>query len=385
MDTKREILLDPALDLATTVSKAKRVGERATKKGLSGGYQISTETRMETNPVNNVVYEQTYLIVEGSPAKYNGWTFLARVEWINNQPIVSRSPYNLSEQVDGQQLTEGNCDHCGIKRQRNSVIIVENEAGDRKQVGKSCAKDYLGHESPVAWFAENTDEFSDFGGYDGFGKAFHPLYGAMLAAATIVRQRGYVYAGDPEQTSTKDLVRMYLGDMPSGAAGTLWKQLHRDFDEEKDPAAAKAAFQFAENMQGTTEYVQSVKAVLSVGIDGHFDPKHMGLVVSLAWVYEKDLIKKATTSIDIKNEEFGKVGDKITLTIQTLDSHAFETIYGISYINTFTADGYRFKWFTGSQSWESGETFEIKGTIKSHEEYNGQISTVLTRCKRLEK
>jgi len=72
MDTKREILLDPALDLATTVSKAKRVGERATKKGLSGGYQISTETRMETNPVNNVVYEQTYLIVEGSPAKYNG-------------------------------------------------------------------------------------------------------------------------------------------------------------------------------------------------------------------------------------------------------------------------------------------------------------------------
>ena len=111
----------------------------------------------------------------------------------------------------------------------------------------------------------------------------------------------------------------------------------------------------------------------------------MGLVVSLAWVYEKDLIRKARTSIDLKSEEFGKVGDKITLTIQTLNSYTFDTMYGISYINTFTSDGYLFKWFTGSQSWESGETFEIKGTIKSHEEYNGQISTVLTRCKKVSK
>ena len=381
MDT-REILLDPNINLAATLSKAKTIGERATKKGLSGGFEITTETRMEISPITNTAYECTYLIVKGTPAVYNGWTFLARIEWINNQPIVNTMGNNQGTELDGRQFAEGECDHCGIQRQRNSVIIVENENGDRMQVGKSCAKDYLGHDLPLSWFAKNEDMWAQFGGYEGSGSRCDSLYRVMLAATTIVRQRGYVYSGHPDEASTRDLVKIYIGDEPASTwEAHLYKELHKGFDADKDHATTKEAFDFAVNMEGTSNYVQNVQAVLSVGIDGHVAAKHIGLVVSIASVYEKELIKRATTKLEINNKEFGKVGDKITLTIQTINSHSFDTMYGISYINTFASDGYRFKWFTGTQSFEDNQTINIKGTIKAHEEYNGQISTILTRCK----
>ena len=373
--TKREILLDPNLDVRATVNRARSLADRAIKKGLSGGYEISTESRMVMNVEDGQMYEKTFLIVEGSPAKYNGWTFLARVEWTNGQAIVSASPNVAGEQVDRAKLVEGSCDHCGVNRRRNAVIIVENEDGDRKQVGKSCAKDYLGHSSPVAWFGNIEDEFDEFVGYNGLGKCFQEINQAMTAAASVVRQMGY------QPGVTKDIVKLFLGAEPVDKdENKFWKELREGFDQEKDFAAAKAAFDFAEGMQGTSDYVQNVQVVISVGFDGYFDPKYMGLVASIAGVYAKELAKNEIAD-EVVNAEFGKVGDKVNLEIKSVYLNSFDTMYGISYLNVFTSQGYSFKWFTGTTAFEVGETYEIKGTIKSYEEYNGKITTVLTRCK----
>lgn len=379
----REIQIDPELNIAATLAKANKLADRATKKGLSNGYQISTENRIETNSSGDT-HERTYLIIEGSPAKYNGWTFAALVQWTNGESVVFASPHSENAPVDRETLVEGGCDHCGVNRARKTIILVENEAGERKQVGKSCAKDYLGHDFPVSWFSKNEDVFSSLMGYSGSGKYLLSLKQVLNAAASIVRQRGFVRSLSDEATPTKDLVKILLGDKPSNAHQLkLWRELHEGFDQEKDPATAIAAFEFAQDMEGETDYALNVKAVMSSGIDGNFDSNHLGLVVSIISVHAKHLEKKALDANTV-NEEFGKVGDKVTLTVETVSCHAFENQWGISYINVFTSGGFLFKWFTGTTSFEEGETFDIKGTIKGHEEFNGKVSTVLTRCKKID-
>jgi len=64
-----------------------------------------------------------------------------------------------------------------------------------------------------------------------------------------------------------------------------------------------------------------------------------------------------------------------------VSSTAFETDYGLTYANTFTGEGHRFKWLTGTRSFEEGETITLKGTIKKYDEWNDKVFTVLTRCK----
>jgi len=383
---KREIRLDPELNLVSTLARAKKLAARATKKGLSGGYVVTTETRTEINPVTGEAFEQTYLILEGSPAKYNGWTFLGLAEWVNGEALVYASP-TAGVQIDRSLLVEGGCDHCGVNRARKSVIVVENEAGERKQVGKQCAKDYLGQSSPVTWFAPVSDTFDEFAGYSGLGTAVYKLGYILTVASSVVRQRGFVRSSgnDGSALSTRELVELFVASEPTNKyALENWLELRAGYDADKDTAAGVAAFEFAQGLEGFTDYVLNVKAVISVGQDGYFSPKNLGLVVSLAGVYAKSVAKKALEDADpTVNEPFGQVGDKITLEVKAVSSNSFDTVYGTTYANVFTGEGYRFKWLTGTRYFDEGDTLTLKGTIKGYDEWDGKTYTLLTRCKEI--
>ena len=48
--TRREIKIDPALNVWAVQEKAEKIAARAIKKGLSGGYTVEIETRIEEGP-----------------------------------------------------------------------------------------------------------------------------------------------------------------------------------------------------------------------------------------------------------------------------------------------------------------------------------------------
>ena len=376
--TRYEYKLSPALDLATTLAKAQRLADRATKKGLSGGYTVTTETRQETT--KDGVFEVNYLVVEGSPAKYNDYTFVAVAEWVNGNPVVTGSPYYEGAPVDRATLVKGACDHCGVNRSRKSVVIVETKSGDRKQVGKSCVKDFLGNAFPVSWFAADNP-FDEYEGYGGYGTPLESTLYTLTVAASVVRQRGWVSRGNAEyvgKTATADLVAIYTDPNPrSDADRALQKQLREGFDAEVDGAAALAALEFGKTLEPTSDWAQNLQAVIA---SEWFNPKYTGLVVSLAGVYVKSLQKQALEAEPVVEEPYGNVGDKVTLTLKVVSSSAFDTQYGLTYANTFTAEGHRFKWLT-RYGFEPGETVTLKGTIKKFDEWNDKVFTVLTRCK----
>lgn len=378
--TRREIPVSPDLNLYAVQEKAEKIAARAIKKGLSGGYTVTTEKRTETSS-NGQTVQKTYLIIEGQPAKFNGYTFVALVEWIGDASVVTGSPTYEGAPVDRSTLVKGACDHCGTVRPRKSVVIVETESGERKQVGKSCVKDFLGDALTLSWF-RTGDPFEELDGYTGIGTPLENTFETLTAAASVVRQRGWVSKANAEfidKASTASVVEFFQGRKPDKAhEAREWEALHAGFDAAVDGATAQAALEFAQTLQDS-EWAANLKAVIA---EEWFDPKHLGLVVSLAGVYARSQQKAAEEAADpVVEEPFGSVGDKVTLTLKVVSSSVFETQYGITYANTFTGEGHRFKWLTGTKSFEEGETVTLKGTIKKYDEWNDKVFTVLTRCK----
>jgi ribosomal protein L36 len=201
--SERRIEISPDLNVSRTLDRARTLAARAVKKGLSGGYTVRIEDgepRPEMKqdllgffqPTGRMVTPR-YLIIDGTPVAYNGWNFVATAEWVNNLPVVNGSPDYEGEQVDRDALVEGFCDHCQTVRRRNKVVIVENEAGERKAVGTSCVKDFLGAEVTPSWYAAK-DTFEEFGGYTGGGRVDEVLEWTLTLAATVIRQAGFVPA-----------------------------------------------------------------------------------------------------------------------------------------------------------------------------------------------
>jgi hypothetical protein len=380
--TRSEIKIDPTLNVWAVQEKAEKIAARAIKKGLSGGYTVNIETRTEEGPKGPV--EMRYLIIEGEPAQLNGYTFVALVEWIGEQPVVTGSPYYEGAPVDRSKIVKGGCDHCGVNRQRKSVVIVETADGERKQVGKSCVKDYLGNTLALSWFKSAGDIFEEFDGYTGYGSPLEQVIEILSIAACVVRTRGWVSrtnASILDKTATADLVDFWLGPAPSKQRNYYeWVKLREGFDITVDVPAAKAALEFAKTLPDTSDWAANLKAVVSQ--DYFNTQKHLGLVVSLAGVYARSLQKEAEEAADpVVEEPFGTVGERITVELKVVSSTAFETDYGLTYANTFTGEGHRFKWLTGTRSFEEGDTVTLKGTIKKYDEWNDKVFTVLTRCK----
>lgn len=85
----------------------------------------------------------------------------------------------------------------------------------------------------------------------------------------------------------------------------------------------------------------------------------------------------------VETNFFGSIGDKIERKVRCVASFCFAGYYGDSYLNKLIdEEGNVFVWKTGRAL--NGATAIIKGTIKEHNEYNGEKQTILTRCKIVE-
>lgn len=90
----------------------------------------------------------------------NGWTIRAKVEHGEHGNIVTSIG---DKPVSSEWYTApARCDHCKTNRFRSVTYFCENEAGDIRQVGRTCLKDYTGISSATAaMWAEVQDILVD--------------------------------------------------------------------------------------------------------------------------------------------------------------------------------------------------------------------------------
>lgn len=344
-----------------SLAKAEKLLAKAQKKGLEGGYQVA----IETDPEGKVE-----LVVSGTPYKVNGWEFVAVVNWLpNGEYISSKSPFYEGAEIDSESVNANSCDSCGVNRQRNTQIVVENAEGERKVLGSTCTKDFLGWVySPVTFNFEDEIEES-FGRGGGVWSARTQRVLAVAIALSKVR-------------SSEDLksrvVNVLLQDKDAEKVDP------NPYYDEAQEIITKAREWFNADT-AKNDFEQNVASALT----GEFTYwQTIGLIVCLVKVAKNQEAKdareqaKAELEADItETTQYAETGTKFQIQAKVIDKFGFEGAYGWVTIFTFSAEGYRFKWFsTGNFDAEIEQVVQLKGTVKGLDDYQGKISTVITRC-----
>lgn len=407
--------LTPAEFDATRV-KIGKINDRAVKRGFTGHLEVVGE-RVEVTRTNDLGFIETGVFfdttITGTPPGYGGWTFLARVDVEDGGLIVSGVPG--APQVDRTNLKPGWCDHCQTKRVRRRTFVVGNDTGDQKQVGSTCVNDFLGWDGKVVLFTErdfNDDDYEP-GGYRENAWSIDTI---LAVAWAVITQFGYVYANDyikvPTKTMVHDLLTGYTKSFTDEELTTL-----RGLAPQADERAVEIReFIASDEFDGNSDYVRNLKTLVA---GEYATAKQIGLLASAPQAlirHREDQVQREIEQAErdqIVNEWIGNVKDKVTLDVTVKAIRYISGQYGTTTLYTFlTDDLHVIKWFssgkgltkvvqadtqgqystaTGNRFLEFGDTYEIEavegdqfrvtGTIKGHDEWDGQKQTVLTRVK----
>ena len=339
----------------------------------------------------NHVQEERYLhdtnvecveyTLEFDPYKVGNYRFGAMVERTLDEN--SNLVYALDEETDFTKYFTGKlvCEHCGTNHNRTKcVVLIDNITGTHKMVGTSCVKDFIGYnvEQFAKYFQEieailidNTEPKI----YDNEEHLYNPAIDALEYLAScikIIEKNGY----------NKELKTVALKEIGK--------------TEDKYIEKAQEVINYFENIN--TDWMDTFTADTRVFVTGRKPILRENGFVAYAYELYKKLIAKEEARKEAEAQKslsnyVGEVGKKITVTGKLTIAGGYETDYGYTTIYKVTDNnGNTIIWKTGTcinicdengyvkDISEIGEV-EITGTVKAHNEYNGEKQTVLTRCK----
>ena len=297
------------------------------------------------------------------------------------------SVYPFGDTIDEELLAKYRnadlrCDHCGTKHRRaKCVVLTDNVTGEEKMVGTTCLKDYIGYElaTTIAGYKDvydilidNKEPFimeADFGKYTA---CYDPeLYLAYCIKA--IDEFGYVKTD---------------GRKPTKEVADDWYHKNEKIDD-KYIETAKEVIKFFKEL--CDRYVDNFVWNTKLRLEGAQVIKYADGIVAYAYVLynkiaeqiEKDNKKREEAE---KTQHVGEVGQKITVKAECVLLTSWDNAYGgFVRLYKFTDEnGNIFTWKTSGNFYLSDfqtNCFEITGTIKGHNDYNGIKQIELTRVK----
>lgn len=208
-------LVDARARLARLARKAERFGQPAPT------YTVG-EVRLTTYR-NEVGLETHVLVVDVTvtvaTVGLSGWSLLAAVDLDPaGGPAIVRVAPGVTGDAAWHGLTDS-CDHCGrVNVGRRSLVVLAHEDGRQAVVGRTCVRDYIGHDVaaclwPLTWteaLAEAEEEFTRLGGGEA---AVWPLAEFLTVTEQVIEVNGWVARGVARErgvTATADLVVQFL-------------------------------------------------------------------------------------------------------------------------------------------------------------------------------
>ncbi len=116
-------------------------------------------------------------------------------------------------------------------------------------------------------------------------------------------------------------------------------------------------------------------------------PAHAGILASAVAGHGRILEREIETRRNAKtggrpSQHVGGVGQRLDLKLEVQRVNSKPTDYGMLHIISMRdEDNNLFVWKTGSTSAAPGDRLSVRGTIQKHDEFRGELQTVLSRCK----
>lgn len=380
--TSRTVFKIPSFNLGELSIRLVKLNKRALKLGVpeiqSRVLSVIPPIYSPSGKLDSPQYYEVELL--GSAPKLAGWTFLGTIEHTQHGNILRSTP--SQEIPETFRNAPKVCDHCQTIRNRKDTYLVKNEAGEIKQIGHNCIKDFLGHVSPeqLGFAAEWITEFEELrtGDFSGGAAGGISMHDFLIVVSELTLQKGY----SKGETASEALSQI-INRAEHEKRGTKIELT------EKGYTFKEKALTWIRICEAHNGYLLNLK--ISV-LDAQDNPlkgitrKNAGLIGSLIQAYlravETAQIKKFTPKPT--SQFVGTVGEKLELTLRLKRKMSFPNTYGRgdSFILLFEdCAGNAFKWCTANGSgFIETEEVKLKGTVKAHEEYKGTPQTVLTRC-----
>ena len=383
--------------------KLRTIQRKCNKYGAEFHYARVGEEFIENEETKEINH---YIIVEASGlVKHSDWTFIAVNDHREGFGNVIRAYVQDIEIPERFYHTDASlCEHCNTRRRRKDTYIIHNEATDEwKQVGKSCLKEFTDglDAEEVARYMQWFEVLEGGFGYSGPTKRkWYKVEDLLLYATECVKHFGYQKSEEYRRT-TKERVWDYYLLVEEGRAFTFEESrvLKEEMDEvnfvartEENVKAVEEMLNWIRNQEDSISIGDSyMQNLLTICKDAYCTARDSGILVSLVPTYRRYLKKLAD---DQKREEVnnaeaktsnhvGQVGDKLDIAVDAWTCvYRRDSIYGVQFLYKFIdIDGNVLMWSTGNFIDDEAKIKSIKGTVKSHEEYNGVKQTFITRCR----
>jgi hypothetical protein len=374
-----------------------KLNRKAEKLGTPPIEMSVSEPFFKEEKEDGETVQQKYVTVtiEGEAPQVPGYEFLATIEHKGASGNIVRTMPGVSEAnvKNFYDASPDYCDHCKKKRARiDTFIIKDQKTGDLRQIGRNCLADFLGGKDPkqvLFWFSLKqriSDVMSRAEDYEG-KMTSRVEYGAsktyvMNVAAALVNKFGYKRAGSYDSTASQ--VRTVVFSPPT-ATDDYTQELRKIVKDGKDAAQAYAEKVLDWFMNDVSDadkqdnnFLHSIDVALK---DNHITYRDAGFVAAMFPAYERAVGEKKAASTR-SNQWVGNVGDKLPPTkIKVVATSLHDGMYGTTQrVQMEDGAGNMYTWWnTGKHDMEKGASYTIKGTIKKHDDYRGQKSTVLTR------
>ncbi len=276
--------------LADSIQKLNRRADRLGVEGLTfaptGGQWCHVEYQRSRLTGERVVARRWEVIeveLEGGSIRLPGWTFCGTVEHLDGE--------NVLRAVPGQTIPEHYrdaakaCDHCHLDRQRIDTFIVVSDAGEYRQIGRSCTADYLGSIDPqrLASFMEAVHDAVASDGEEGdddrptrYRETYRPDEVVAIANAAV-RTFGFHKSSEPD--STKGDIAIWMQGRGKAYEAMVKRGMQVTAD---DYSEAEAMVEWAAAQGRDNDYLANLGAYAR---QERVDDRAMGLLASLPTAY----------------------------------------------------------------------------------------------------
>ena len=368
----------------TLTKKIKRILNKCDKDGVSYSYNVS-EPYDKMVEVEGNEYSVKFVAIEiECYFKKNGWSVLGSV---SRKGGIVQCYFDDASLLKEYSQTDFHCDHCHKNVYRNSVVLLQNEQGDKKLVGSTCVKEFtrgLDGELVVAYAAlmDSLKAMSDIDEDEEFfedcishGIRMYSLLRVVSSAASLIRNYGYKSSSFCrfDETPTFHFILDTLNH--------YGKEVN-----DEDIALATKAIEWVKSLPEEeylkNSYLFNLHQICKQDLDvAYCSCEHFALLTSLIPTYNK-AVAVPLKSDKKKSEHVGQIKDKLNIIVQLIAKPSFDSAYGTCYIYIMKDENENiFVWKTNKYlSAEAGAVLKLKGTVKEHSEYRNEKQTVLTRC-----
>lgn len=379
--------------------KINRIRNKCNKYGCDFHYAEVGEEYRELTDDKGRKYIARFVLVEAEGvAVVNGWKFIASVDHTEKGNIINKA---CDIEVPERYYTSDPvCEHCNSKRYRRDTFIVMNEeTGEFKQVGKSCLKDFTGgmNAEGVAYYTALFEELIEGETpCGGMGTSYYEVKEYLLYVAETIKHFGYVRTTDSGRSTRERAFDYYMIEHN----GRFFEKEEERLKEEMRSVAFNAtadgnseavekALAWLNSQPEDNNYMHNLKTACSLE---YTEYRNLGIITSLFPTYNRDLEHQAEKAEQEKqralkqaseqnSKHIGTIGERIEIDVHSFECvTSWETQYGVTKIYKIVdTNGNVYTWKTSN--YVSEDVSKVKATVKSHNEYRGIKQTEITRCK----